>query len=221
MSASAVRPAKSAAPRKRETAPPPSTPAQPSAKVATGFNGNRRVPPPVNEPVKIYAPGSPERAALKARLDEMANERIDIPIIIGGQEIRTGDLAQAVMPHDHQHVLADWHKATAGTRRAGDRRVAQARRRTGRTGRGKIAPRCSSRGGAARHDLAADAQRLDDARPVEDGVPGGDRRGVRADRLLALQSGVRAGAVRRAAAQRPARCGTSSTTARSRDSSTR
>jgi 1-pyrroline-5-carboxylate dehydrogenase len=49
----------------------------------TGFNGNRRVPPPVNEPVRSYAPGSPERAALKARLSSMASERIEIPVVIG------------------------------------------------------------------------------------------------------------------------------------------
>ncbi|MES2177413.1 MAG: L-glutamate gamma-semialdehyde dehydrogenase [Gemmatimonadota bacterium] len=76
------------------------------------FSGTRRVPPPVNEPVKSYAPGTPERAALKSRLASMAKEHIDIPIIIGGQEIRTGDLAQSVMPHDHRHVLADWHRAS-------------------------------------------------------------------------------------------------------------
>jgi 1-pyrroline-5-carboxylate dehydrogenase len=79
---------------------------------APGFNGNRRVPPPVNDAVRGYAPGSPERAALKARLASMAGERVDIPLIIGGREIRTGDLAQSVMPHDHRHVLADWHKAS-------------------------------------------------------------------------------------------------------------
>ena len=78
----------------------------------SGFSGTRRVPPPVNEPVKSYAPGSPEKGALKARLAEMAKERIDIPIIIGGKEIRTGDLSQSVVPHDHAHVLADWHRAT-------------------------------------------------------------------------------------------------------------
>ena len=78
-----------------------------------GFNGIRRVPAPVNEPVKSYAPGTPERAALKARLKEMAGERVDIPIVIGGREIRTGDIAHAVMPHDHKHILADWHKASA------------------------------------------------------------------------------------------------------------
>jgi 1-pyrroline-5-carboxylate dehydrogenase len=83
----------------------------PDAPLA-GFSGTRRVPPPVNEPVKSYAPGSPEKAALKTRLASMAKERIDIPIIIGGKEIRTGDLVQAVMPHDHAHVLGDWHRAT-------------------------------------------------------------------------------------------------------------
>ncbi|MEO6445598.1 MAG: L-glutamate gamma-semialdehyde dehydrogenase [Gemmatimonadaceae bacterium] len=80
---------------------------------AAGFNGIRRVPSPVNEPVRSYAPGSPEKAALKARLAEMAKERVDIPIIIGGKDYRTGDLGQVVMPHDHQHVLADFHKADA------------------------------------------------------------------------------------------------------------
>ena len=72
----------------------------------------RRVPAAVNEPVKSYAPGSPERAELKARLDSMATERVDIPIIIGGKEIRTGKTGQSVMPFDHGHVLADYHLAS-------------------------------------------------------------------------------------------------------------
>ncbi len=84
----------------------------PRSAPLAGFSGTRRVPPPVNEPIKSYAPGSPERAALKARLQEMSNERADIPIIIGGKDIRTGAIAHAVMPHDHKHVLADWHKAS-------------------------------------------------------------------------------------------------------------
>ena len=75
------------------------------------FNGTRRVPPPVNEPVRGYAPGSPEKASIKKRLAAMAGERIDIPMVIGGTPVRTGDTAQAVMPHDHKHVLADWHRA--------------------------------------------------------------------------------------------------------------
>jgi 1-pyrroline-5-carboxylate dehydrogenase len=78
----------------------------------SGFSGTRRVPPPVNEPVKAYAPGSPEKAELKARLKSMAAERLDIPLVIGGKDVRSGDKAQAVMPHDHRHVLGDWHRAS-------------------------------------------------------------------------------------------------------------
>ncbi len=75
------------------------------------MNGRSQIPFPVNEPVRSYAPGTPERRALKARLAELAGERIEIPLIIGGREIRTGQTAQAVMPHCHQHVLGTWHKA--------------------------------------------------------------------------------------------------------------
>src|SRR5437868_15199157 len=84
----------------------------PTTAPLAGFSGTRRVPPPMNEPVKSYAPGSPEKAALKERLNSMASERVDIPIIIGGEEVRTGETATAVMPHNHRHVLADWHKAS-------------------------------------------------------------------------------------------------------------
>jgi 1-pyrroline-5-carboxylate dehydrogenase len=77
-----------------------------------GFSGIRRVPPPVNEPVKGYLPGSPERVELKSRLQSMSTERLEIPLVIGGREVRSGELGKAVMPHDHAHVLADWHKAS-------------------------------------------------------------------------------------------------------------
>ena len=96
--------------------------------VVSSFAGVRRVPVPVNEPVKSYAPGSPERAELKARLDSMAAERIDIPVIIGGREIRTGRVEHAVMPFDHKHVLADWHAATAADVHEAIRASAAARR---------------------------------------------------------------------------------------------
>src|SRR5258708_40187055 len=93
---------------------PSSVPAPVSGHDVTlnaAFAGIRRVPPPVNEPNKTYAPGSPEKAALKARLKSMAAEKIDIPLIIGGKEIRTGNLEKSVMPHDHAHVLAEYHLA--------------------------------------------------------------------------------------------------------------
>ena len=73
--------------------------------------GITRVPTPVNEPNLGYLPGSPERAALKDRLKAMAGERIDVPVVIGGREVRTGRTHQTVMPHNHKHVLADWHAA--------------------------------------------------------------------------------------------------------------
>ncbi len=69
------------------------------------------VPFPQNEPVKGYLPGSPEKAELKAELKRMAGEQIEIPLVIGGREIRTGKLADCVMPHDHKRVLGRYHQA--------------------------------------------------------------------------------------------------------------
>jgi len=77
------------------------------------LNGNIRVPTPVNEPVRDYAPGSPEKASLKKKLDEMLAEEVEIPLIIGGKEVRTGHTAKAICPHDHGHVLATFHRARA------------------------------------------------------------------------------------------------------------
>jgi 1-pyrroline-5-carboxylate dehydrogenase len=71
------------------------------------------LPPPVNEPILTYRPNSNERKALKSTLYKLSRETLEIPLIIGGQEIRTGNLAQAVMPHNHQHVLANYHQAGA------------------------------------------------------------------------------------------------------------
>jgi 1-pyrroline-5-carboxylate dehydrogenase len=76
------------------------------------FAGVRRVPQPVNDPNRGYAPGSPERAELKARLKSMAEEKVEIPLVIGGREIRTGRTEKSVMPHDHGHVLAEYHLAS-------------------------------------------------------------------------------------------------------------
>lgn len=66
---------------------------------------------PENEPVKAYAPGSSEKAALKSALAQLETEKWEIPLIIGGKEIYTGDTGNVVMPHDHHHVLATYHKA--------------------------------------------------------------------------------------------------------------
>jgi 1-pyrroline-5-carboxylate dehydrogenase len=76
-------------------------------------NGTFRVPTPKNEPVLGYTPGSPERAAIRAQLQRMAGETIEIPARIGGQRVHTGKTAQTVMPHDHRHVLGTWHQCGA------------------------------------------------------------------------------------------------------------
>ncbi len=76
----------------------------------TMSNAVPSVPPPANEPVLDYRPGSPERVELQARLKEMAARVIEIPARIGGRKVRSGNVAAATMPHDHRHVLAQWHK---------------------------------------------------------------------------------------------------------------
>jgi len=69
------------------------------------------IPKPLNEPIKDYAPSSPEKETLLSKLEEMSLETIEIPLIIGGEEIRTGKTSNCVMPHDHVHILASYHQA--------------------------------------------------------------------------------------------------------------
>lgn len=103
----------SAAAARAGAAPATGTPQPvPATGGLSGFNGTRRVPTPVNEPVRSYAPDTAQRASLKSRLAAMAAETVEIPIVIGGERIHTGDLGRAVMPHDHSHVLANYHRAT-------------------------------------------------------------------------------------------------------------
>src|SRR5256714_15635025 len=109
---SAVRPprAPAATPRKSEapadTVAEESVAAQSPVHSANGFNGNRRVPTPVNEAVKSYAPGSAERTALKDRLRSMSNESIDIPLTIGGEGNLAPAHAQTGVPPQHPPRLA-------------------------------------------------------------------------------------------------------------------
>jgi 1-pyrroline-5-carboxylate dehydrogenase len=72
-------------------------------------NARFSVPPPINEPNKTYGPGTPERDALQKQLARLRAERIEIPLLIGGQEVRTGKTGQVVCPHEHGHVLATFH----------------------------------------------------------------------------------------------------------------
>ena len=69
------------------------------------------IPKPVNEPILNFGPGSPERISLQAKLKELSAKEIEIPLIIGGAEVRTGDTGTCVMPHNHGHVLARFHQA--------------------------------------------------------------------------------------------------------------
>ena len=75
------------------------------------LNALSHAPLPFNEPVLSHAPGTPERAALKAELARLAGTETEMPLIIGGKEIRTGKLGAAVMPHAHAHVLGRFHLA--------------------------------------------------------------------------------------------------------------
>ena len=73
--------------------------------------GLYNIPTPVNEPILGYAPNSPEKAALKAKLAELGSSVMDIPLVIGGKEIRTGKTIDVTSPHDHRKVLAKVHQA--------------------------------------------------------------------------------------------------------------
>ncbi len=74
-------------------------------------NAKFDLPLPINEPVKSYVPGSPERAELKTRLKALRNQQVEIPLIIGGKEIKTNKTGKCVLPHDHEHVVGIYHKA--------------------------------------------------------------------------------------------------------------
>ncbi len=66
---------------------------------------------PSNEPIKSYAPGTPERKEIRAKLKELKGKEIEIPLVIGGKEVRTGNMGKCVLPHDHGTVVGTYHKA--------------------------------------------------------------------------------------------------------------
>jgi 1-pyrroline-5-carboxylate dehydrogenase len=73
--------------------------------------GIYKVPTPVNEPIKSYASGSPERKELQAMLTELRSKEIDIPMYIGGEEVRGTNKVRLAPPHDHKHTLGYFHKS--------------------------------------------------------------------------------------------------------------
>ncbi|MHC4738818.1 MAG: L-glutamate gamma-semialdehyde dehydrogenase [Planctomycetota bacterium] len=77
------------------------------------FNGIFHIPQPVNEACLQYAPGSCERVELQKKLKEILGEQLDVPMIIGGEEVRNGNLADIRCPHNHQHLLGKYHQADA------------------------------------------------------------------------------------------------------------
>src|SRR5262245_1888450 len=96
-------------------------------------NGIVEVPPPVNERVLGYAPGSPERDELGRALTEISRRTIEIAPVVGGRRLRTKKLAQATAPHDHRRVLAQWHRAGAKEVGQAIRAAREARRDWSRT----------------------------------------------------------------------------------------
>jgi 1-pyrroline-5-carboxylate dehydrogenase len=75
------------------------------------LKGFFNIPKAVNEPVKSYAPNSPEKAAVQAAYTKMWNETIDVPLYIGSEEIRTGNKKNMTAPHDHKHIVGTYHLA--------------------------------------------------------------------------------------------------------------
>ncbi len=92
------------------------------------MSGVTNVPPPVNEPILSYAPGTPARATLKAELARLSGEVADIPAIVNGKEIRSGDVIEVRSPHDRHKVIAKAHLATADTVREAARSAVAAQR---------------------------------------------------------------------------------------------
>lgn len=74
------------------------------------LNGYYTIPAPVNEPVKSYAPGSPERAELQAALAHARSQVLEVPMVIGGEQVTTGSRKPLSPPHDHKHILGYFHE---------------------------------------------------------------------------------------------------------------
>ena len=164
------------------------------------------VPLPANEPIHDYAPGSGERTRLKEALGSLSADPIDLPHVIGGdRRIGDGDRVDVVQPHRHSARLGTFTNATHADATAAIEAAMAAKadwEATPFDERAAVFLRAADLlAGPWREKLA----RRHHARPVQDRLPGRDRRGVRADRLLAVQRRVRSADPRAAADQHPRR----------------
>ena len=87
-----------------------------------------QIPDPVNEPIYSYAPGTADKARLKAALADVEREVVEIPCVVGGERVRTGRVRDIVMPHRHRHVVARFHAADEETAERAMRAALEARR---------------------------------------------------------------------------------------------
>src|SRR5689334_3566876 len=92
------------------------------------MSGSWNIPVPHNEPVLSYAPGSPERAALKSALTAVGSRQPEMPAVVGGKEVRTGVTHDVVSPHCHRRILARAHKADRATIDAAVKAAVEAQR---------------------------------------------------------------------------------------------
>ena len=92
------------------------------------MSGHSNIPQPRNEPVLSYGPGTPERAALKAALGAVGTQTVEIPAVVGGREVRTGETHDVVSPHCHRRVLARVHQADGATISAAVKAAVEAQR---------------------------------------------------------------------------------------------
>ena len=151
-------------------------------------NAHFNPPQPYNESVLEYAPGSAERAAVKATLHRMKSSPVDIPLIIGGREVRTGRTAPLHAPHDHALDLGVYHKAGETEVRM----AIEAALEAGKTWadmpwehRASVIMKAADLlSGPWRQTVNA----ADYAGTVQDGIPGRDRCGLRTDRFLAVST---------------------------------
>ena len=150
------------------------------------------VPAPANEPIHEYAPHSAERTRLVAALRDLSANPIDLPhVIAGAHRMGDGERIDVVQPHRHSAKLGTLTNATHADATAAVEAAMAAKARVGRHAVRRARRGVPARRRSARRALARDDRRRDHARPVQDRLPGRDRRALRARRLLAVQRRLR------------------------------